>query len=538
MRTEVSAATSAGDPMPAPPAVAAADPAALVALEQTIAPTWPGSFPANPTDPSRRITGTIWLRPSEHARLDVARVRDLGATPPPSRTYAARKELATSTDADEASFARVRDYCARRGIEVVERHWRSLTLRGTIGAIAAAFGTACSDDLVADGRTRRSRSGPLRLPAAIEPLVHGAFGLETWPRGTPTAVPAAPALTGDAPAAAPAATAPPLDARAVAELYAFPPSTGRGQRIGIVQFGGTFDAVDFRALFEGDGSPVPVVESLVRVDDAAPAHAGHSAFDDELLLDVQIAASLSPGAEFVIFDAPHGERGFLDVVRTAIFDTRAHVDVLSISYGWPEPLWTAAALEIIDDLFAAAALVGVAVFCASGDSGDDVDDAGRPQVRAPASSRFAIACGGTVATAAGDAFAEHPWPASGGGASAIVAAEAWQAWLAEGRSANGAASPGRAVPDVAGQVVPGFHVIRDGVATFASGTSAIAPMWAALAARLGESLGGPIGFIAPLLYERACVPDAFRAIGERAWNPRTGLGSPNGRAVLELLRGR
>lgn len=148
----------------------------------------------------------------------------------------------------------------------------------------------------------------------------------------------------------------------------------------------------------------------------------------------------------MIFDAPHGERGFLDVVRTAIFDARAHVDVLSISYGWPEPLWTAAALEIIDDLFAAAALVGVAVFCASGDSGDDVDDAGRPQVRAPASSRFAIACGGTVATAAGDAFAETPWPASGGGASAIVAAEAWQAWLAEGRPANGAATPAERCP--------------------------------------------------------------------------------------------
>ncbi len=85
--------------MPAPPAVADVDPAALVALEQTIAPTWPGSFPANPTDPSRRITGTIWLRPSEHARLDVARVRDLGATPPPSRTYAALAQL------DEIAFA-------------------------------------------------------------------------------------------------------------------------------------------------------------------------------------------------------------------------------------------------------------------------------------------------------------------------------------------------------------------------------------------------------------------------------------------------
>jgi len=64
VRTDVAAATSAGDPVPVPAAAASADAAALVALEQTTAPTWPGSFPEIPTDPSRRITVTIWLRAS------------------------------------------------------------------------------------------------------------------------------------------------------------------------------------------------------------------------------------------------------------------------------------------------------------------------------------------------------------------------------------------------------------------------------------------------------------------------------------------
>jgi kumamolisin len=77
------------------------------------------------------------------------------------------------------------------------------------------------------------------------------------------------------------------------------------------------------------------------------------------------------------------------------------------------------------------------------------------------------------------------------------------------------------------------------------GTSAVAPMWAGLAARLAQRLGHPIGFVAPLLYG-AQVRGAFRAItsggndryqSAPGWNPCTGLGVPVGTALEAVLRG-
>ena len=60
--------------------------------------------------------------------------------------------------------------------------------------------------------------------------------------------------------------------------------------------------------------------------------------DLEATLDVQIVASLAPGARIVVYEAPNDERGFLDAVRAAIFDADDPPSILSISYGWPETL--------------------------------------------------------------------------------------------------------------------------------------------------------------------------------------------------------
>jgi kumamolisin len=76
------------------------------------------------------------------------------------------------------------------------------------------------------------------------------------------------------------------------------------------------------------------------------------------------------------------------------------------------------------------------------------------------------------------------------------------------------------------------------------GTSAIAPMWAALAARLNQRLGKSIGLITPLLY--AASERIFHDVTEgtngryqacAGWNPCTGLGVPRGTAIEAALRG-
>jgi kumamolisin len=76
------------------------------------------------------------------------------------------------------------------------------------------------------------------------------------------------------------------------------------------------------------------------------------------------------------------------------------------------------------------------------------------------------------------------------------------------------------------------------------GTSAVAPLWAGLAALINQQLGHAIGFVNPKLY--AVPAPTFRDIkvgnnGAFAagpnWDACTGLGSPDGIALVNALRG-
>ncbi len=89
--------------------------------------------------------------------------------------------------------------------------------------------------------------------------------------------------------------------------------------------------------------------------------------------------------------------------------------------------------------------------------------------------------------------------ATGGGVSDVFPLPSWQ----KGAGVPGGKTPGgRGVPDVAGNADPetGYQVLVDGTRAVYGGTSAVAPLWAALVARLAQSLGGPLGLLQPKLY--------------------------------------
>jgi kumamolisin len=73
------------------------------------------------------------------------------------------------------------------------------------------------------------------------------------------------------------------------------------------------------------------------------------------------------------------------------------------------------------------------------------------------------------------------------------------------------------------------------------GTSAVAPLWAALIARINAAKGAPAGFVNPKLYKAAGVCNditqgnngSFAA--SKGWDACTGLGSPNGQKVAAAL---
>ena len=115
----------------------------------------------------------------------------------------------------------------------------------------------------------------------------------------------------------------------------------------------------------------------------------------------------------------------------------------------------------------------------------------------------------------------------------------------------GTGKAGRGVPDVAGVADPqtGYQVLVDGTATVIGGTSAVSPLWAGIVCRLAQSLGKPLGLLAPTIYAGASaghVPAGFRDItsgsngaysAQAGWDACTGLGTPVGTALLEYLRG-
>ena len=498
-----------------------------VAIPGTHREVWPGSRRAAALRADRDIRLTAWLRPKPGGELDVERARSLGGVSPLQRTYADRDVLERQTGADPADIETLRRYCDGFGIEVADARWRSVAIDGPIEQLVRAFGATVA--IFEDGSRRRfrHRSGALHAPARVVEIVRGIFGIHQWPRSRKLE-----SLQRHST---------PLSADDVARRYYFPDGDAGGQTIGVIQLNGAFDPADFDRCMAAQGlsSAQPTVK---RVDDAVMAHQTPTTQDLEATLDVQIIASLAPQARIVVYEGPNDERGFLDAVRKALFDRESAPSILSISYGWPEPLWTPGALTILDELFTAAALLGVSVFCSSGDNGAELDYDGRPHVLAPASSPFVLSCGATVIADANPQ--EAAWERTGGGFSERFDVPPWQ-----GDAGNSAAGygvrAGRGVPDVAAQQSPGYYVVMDAVELAMGGTSAVAPMWAAMTARINQHLGVPAGFFAPLLY-RAVGGPAFTAViagnngrfkAGPGWNPCTGLGVPNGVEIENSLRG-
>jgi len=471
---------------------------------------------------------TAWLRPRREGMLDAGQANALGATLPGRRAYVDRASLADATDADPRDVEVVRRWCASHGVDVIAQHWRSLVLSAPIPKLIEAFGATAGIYQLGDKRRFRHRSGSLHAPAEVAALLHGAFGLHQWPRSH-----AVGSLHSDVR---------PLRAAEIASRYAFPAGDGSGVAVGVLQMRGAFDAADFSACMASQGvaAKAPIVK---RVDNAELTHRTATVKDIESAIDTQIVGALAPGAQIVVYATPDDERGVLDGIRSALFDEVHRPSVLSISFGFPEHLWTPSALTILNELFVAAALLGVTIVCASGDRGAEVDDEGHAHVLAPASSPFALACGGTAIVTNAGVSSESGWAQSGGGFSEVFAVPPWQG-VAAASAAAYSVSGGRGLPDVAAEVTPGYTVVFEGSEIAMGGTSAAAPMWAALTARLNQRLGKPLGFFAPLLYNSPAVRfgDVLAGGNDRyrctpGWDPCTGLGVPMGDVLEAALSG-
>jgi kumamolisin len=303
----------------------------------------------------------------------------------------------------------------------------------------------------------------------------------------------------------------------------------------------------------------------------------------EATMDTEIVAGLVPDAPIDLVFAPacadgwrraiYAEIGFPypDSVTGPASRSRTPPSVMSVSWGMTERSWGRMKLQVLHGTLQAAVRRDTTVCCSTGDFGsqNSPQPGAKRSVNYPATSTWALACGGTALVHDAGQPREVGWLesllgsklAGGGGMSGHFTAPRFQAgivkpdpgdtWLAgEHRTFKG-----RWIPDVAAHAGfdPGVAMRVLGKPFAGGGTSAATPIWAALVARLAAALGRPLGWLNPALYAlagggpfhdireghndlraRQGKPVHYRAT--KGWDPCTGLGTPDGTALLEALQ--
>ena len=521
-----------------------------VELKGSKRPPLPGGQDVGSADANEQIEVSVLLRrgslPSKFPST-----AEIGAVPPSQRKYLSREEFARQHGASAADLAKIRAFAGQFGLRVVseDRARRTVKLSGRVGDFNTAFETELRRYRHRSG-TYRCRTGLLTIPAELESVIEGVFGLDDRPQAK-----AHFRLRKNQPRVQARAAAESFSPVQVAQAYNFPDGlNGAGQCIAVIELGGGYQASDLASFFSNLGIAPPKV-TAVTVDGAANSPTGDpSGADGEVELDLEVAGAVAPGSELAAYFAPNTDQGFIDALTTAVHDATRKPSIISISWGGPENSWTQQSLDALNSACQDASTMGVTVLAAAGDDGSSDGSAnGAPEVDFPASSPFVVACGGTKLTLSGGTISsEQVWNelsmnegATGGGVSQLFALPAFQ------QSANVPQAPdgfvGRGVPDVAGDADPqtGYNVVVDGQSTVIGGTSAVAPLWAGLLALINQSLGTNVGYVNPLLYG-AKAEAAFHDITSGnngsysagpGWDACTGLGSPNGAALLTALKG-
>ena len=493
-------------------------------------PKLPSTAAPKTTPPKSRLTVSVILK----------RKRPLKITRRPTRV--SRADYKKLYAADPKSMQLVRNFAREFNLKVepdptaVTR--RTVQLTGSVADMQKAFGVTLQQTSI-DGTEYHTREGAIHLPKSLDGAVEAVLGFDNRPQARPH-------FRIRRPRAASSGYTPPQ----VAQAYQFPATaSGAGQTIGIIELGGGYRQADLAAYFKSLGLAAPAITAVL-VDDGTNSPTTASGADAEVMLDIEVAASVASGAKIAVYFTPNTDQGFLDAITTAVHDTTNKPSVISISWGGPESSWTQQALTALDAACQSAAALGITITVAAGDDGSS-DGASGNNVDFPASSPHVLACGGTKLVASGASISsEVVWNetandegATGGGVSNVFSLPTWQANADVPAPSNNAG--GRGVPDVSGDADPetGYTIRVDGETVVIGGTSAVAPLWAGLIAVANQQLGTTVGLIQPAIYA-AKSASGFRDITEGnngafsagpGWDACTGLGSPIASKLIPLL---
>lgn len=494
---------------------------ALVALTGSAVPATSGSHVVGALAPSRAVQAVLTFKPRNAFLLRRLALRASGR---PGLSEARIRSLFAP---DPARVRSVRTYLAAHGLTVTAHTDMTLTVAGTAGAAEHAFGVALRVFRNPAGRTFDAPAGAIRLPAQIASAVQAVGGLDTSVRlrpasGHPKLHRPAAVIT---PTCAGATTAQHTlggylpadlgDSRAYGQNSLIAAgSDGSGEEIGMVEFSGyaRSDVNHFRSCFPGiTGTYAP--DAIVGGPNSDTSGKG------EVALDLEVAMAAAPDAQVRAYIAPNDPN-----FAPAVFDQMRQdgVDIISDSWGACEPLITPRLLAAEDTSFELAAVAGISTFVATGDFGSTdcfpftgssnlfVDD--------PSSQPFVTAVGGTTLEVPPvyGAHRETAWHGSGGGISMHWPKPVYQRGQTvpiRGHKCRSGTAQCRETPDISLDARPGrtgyiIYCDRCGagrgiVWAPIGGTSAAAPLMAAVTADADESAGKQLGFANPFLYAQA-----------------------------------
>jgi len=511
------------------------------------------------TDPNADIEVTVQMK-SKASEADMDRVlkniRD-GKQAPLSDG-----EFTKQFGANQSSLDAVNKFAQDNGLSVTKSNLESgqVIMHGKASDFSKAFQTKIND-YNNDGEVVRGRAGDLKIPKALSRKIEGVFGLDGSPQSQSHTVEFKPE-SNSGPFGPRASDEQPTSymPNEIADAYHFPAgTTGKGQGIAIIELGGGIDMKNEADYYKEHGLKMPDIQ-VVEID-GAKNNPTPSKADAEVALDSQIIGAVAPDAKQMLIFAPNGDgdKGFIDAVTRATFTEAGETPNSAISISWGKPIegWTDESKHAMNLALKKAAIKGISVFVSSGDDGAvDGSPKGNPTVDYPAADPFATATGGSrLFINDGKIDSEVTWNdkygATGGGISPDEIPD-WQKGLKMPVDlVTGHA--GRGVPDIAGDADPftGYKIRVHGKDQVNGGTSAVAPLYAALAARLNEGLGSnqSVGFLNPFLYKSGMSGNStlFNDITSgnnngfkagKGWDAVTGWGSVNGEELLKALRQR
>lgn len=520
-------------------------------------PSRPGTVKIGPAPSGEVVRINVYVRGPEP--VDISLSADRFAFSGRARHKHLRRDEFTRTyAATSESLDKVVAFAHQHGLQVdnVDAGKCLIKLSGPVSTMNHTFGINLTV-FEKPGVRFRSHAGAVHIPEELKDAVTLVMGLDNHPieRSHQSVLRPADASTPQ-PGSIAQYTVPEL-----AQIYNFPDGQGDGRCLGIIQMASGFFQSDLDSYFAALGIPMPEIV-VVGPNDPGTMDNPNKGYG-EVVMDIEVAAAVAPKAKTVVYFATENtQMGFMEVIHEAIHDATNRPEVISISWGEPETAWSRAAANQMRRIIAEGALLGVTVCIASGDEGAS-DGAGDGKLVAdfPGSVPEALCCGGTQLVAKdGEIDSETAWNspfwnlATGGGVSTLFSMPPYQ--VEAGTQPKppppaGKLPPGfkgRGVPDVAANADPitGYRLYILGAWHISGGTSAVAPLWAGLVIRLNQALGRPVGFINPFLYDLLGKPGyaAFHDITQGnndyyhatpGWDACTGLGSPDGTALLKAM---